>query len=88
MSSSHGSNIYNKDNPYNYARKIVTNGTVVSVGIIDILQRYNMLKRMENKYKMLISDGKFISCIDSYQYQQRFISFINSIILSVYNHNE
>eukprot|EP00753_Platysulcus_tardus_P017975 PLAT6657.1.p1 GENE.PLAT6657.1~~PLAT6657.1.p1 ORF type:complete len:517 (-),score=208.91 PLAT6657.1:852-2402(-) len=46
------------------------------LGIIDILQQYNGLKRTENVLKAFIHDRKQISAVDPAWYAERFVSFI------------
>lgn len=46
------------------------------VGIIDILQVYNMSKRMETIFKSLKHDSTKISSVNASFYAERFVEFI------------
>ena len=46
------------------------------IGIIDILQVYNMSKRMETMIKSITQDKRKISSVNANFYAQRFIQFI------------
>ena len=48
-------------------------------GIIDILQEYNLQKRLENRWKSLIHDGKTISAVDPAAYAERFLGFMRRV---------
>lgn len=50
------------------------------VGIIDILQQYNLSKRAENFFKGFTSDRDQISAVDAKKYAARFIAFMNENI--------
>ncbi|KAK9733387.1 hypothetical protein RND81_04G064900 [Saponaria officinalis] len=52
---------------------------VIYLGIIDILQEYNMSKRIEHAYKSLQFDSVSISAVDPTFYSQRFLDFINKV---------
>ncbi|VVA97055.1 unnamed protein product [Arabis nemorensis] len=49
---------------------------VLYLGIIDILQEYNMTKKIEHAYKSLHFDSISISAVDPTFYSQRFLEFI------------
>ncbi|CCW60708.1 unnamed protein product [Phytomonas sp. EM1] len=51
------------------------------LGIIDILQEYDVSKQIETMAKGLIHDSKRISCITPFAYASRFFSFISSMIV-------
>lgn len=48
---------------------------VLYMGIIDILQQYNMRKKIEHAYKSLQFDPTTISVVDPKMYAERFIKF-------------
>ncbi|KAH9622225.1 hypothetical protein KSS87_014252 [Heliosperma pusillum] len=52
---------------------------VLYLGIIDILQEYNMSKKIEHAYKSLQFDSVSISAVDPTFYSQRFLDFINKV---------
>ncbi|CAF2102399.1 BnaA05g28620D [Brassica napus] len=52
---------------------------VLYLGIIDILQEYNMTKKIEHAYKSLHFDSKSISAVDPTYYSQRFLDFIEKV---------
>uniref|UniRef100_A0A1D1XZ40 1-phosphatidylinositol-4-phosphate 5-kinase n=1 Tax=Anthurium amnicola TaxID=1678845 RepID=A0A1D1XZ40_9ARAE len=52
---------------------------VLYLGIIDILQEYNMSKRIEHAYKSLQFDSVSISAVDPMFYSRRFLSFIQKV---------
>ena len=58
------------------------NNEIYYIGIIDILQQYNLLKFIENKYKSYFSSdsSKTISALPPKKYAKRFIEFITSSI--------
>jgi Phosphatidylinositol-4-phosphate 5-Kinase/MIT (microtubule interacting and transport) domain len=49
------------------------------VGIIDVLQEYNLRKRLETKVKSLVHPVHLISCVDAEQYRQRFVDYFSRI---------
>lgn len=49
-------------------------------GVIDILQQFNAMKRMENTIKGMYQDAKKISCVDSQFYAERFVKFLSENI--------
>ncbi|KAL5740886.1 hypothetical protein ACOSP7_029765 [Xanthoceras sorbifolium] len=52
---------------------------VLYLGIIDILQEYNMTKKIEHAYKSLQFDSLSISAVDPTFYSQRFLEFIEKV---------
>ncbi|XVF76353.1 hypothetical protein PTKIN_Ptkin13bG0259900 [Pterospermum kingtungense] len=52
---------------------------VLYLGIIDILQEYNMTKKIEHAYKSLQFDSVSISAVDPTFYSQRFLGFIQKV---------
>lgn len=52
---------------------------VLYLGIIDILQNYNMTKRIEHAYKSLQFDSLSISAVDPTFYSHRFLEFIQKV---------
>ncbi|XP_022745754.1 phosphatidylinositol 4-phosphate 5-kinase 9-like isoform X2 [Durio zibethinus] len=52
---------------------------VLYLGIIDILQEYNMTKKIEHAYKSLQFDSVSISAVDPTFYSQRFLEFIQKV---------
>lgn len=56
---------------------------VLYFGIIDILQEYDMGKKLEHAYKSLHFDSLSISAVDPALYSKRFLHFINSTFPAV-----
>lgn len=52
---------------------------VLYVGIIDILQEYNMTKKIEHAYKSFQFDSVSISAVDPQYYSERFLKFIQTV---------
>lgn len=52
---------------------------IVFFGIIDILQEYNMSKRLEHSLKSMRHDGATISAVDPRQYSRRFQDFMRHV---------
>ena len=50
------------------------------VGIIDILQQYNLSKRAENFFKGFSADRNQISAVDAKKYAARFVKFMKENI--------
>ena len=50
--------------------------TLYFLGIIDILQPYNLRKKVENKIKLIRENANAISCIAPKDYSKRFQNFI------------
>lgn len=55
---------------------------VLYLGIIDILQEYNMSKKIEHAYKSLQFDSLSISAVDPTFYSRRFLEFIQKVFPS------
>lgn len=56
---------------------------VYSISIIDYLQKFNCQKYSELKYKTFFSPSLNVSCIDTVAYRERFLKFLNSIIITI-----
>lgn len=52
---------------------------VLYFGIIDILQEYNIKKKIEHAYKSLRFDPLTISAVEPKLYSKRFISFLERV---------
>ncbi|WVY96712.1 hypothetical protein V8G54_028863 [Vigna mungo] len=52
---------------------------VLYLGIIDILQEYNMTKKIEHAYKSIQFDSLSISAVDPTFYSRRFLDFIQKV---------
>lgn len=52
---------------------------VLYFGIIDILQEYNITKKLEHAYKSLVFDPLTISAVEPKLYSKRFISFLEKV---------
>ncbi|XP_055812163.1 phosphatidylinositol 4-phosphate 5-kinase 9 [Solanum dulcamara] len=52
---------------------------VLYLGIIDILQEYNMSKKLEHAYKSIQFDSVSISAVDPTYYSERFLEFIRKV---------
>lgn len=52
---------------------------VLYLGIIDILQEYDMTKKIERAYKSLKFDPLSISTVEPKLYSKRFISFLKKV---------
>lgn len=52
---------------------------VLYLGIIDILQDYNMKKKVEHTYKSLQFDPMSISAIEPKIYSKRFLNFLEKV---------
>ena len=52
---------------------------VLYLGIIDILQEYNVSKRVEHAVKSLKFDPLSISSVDPNLYSKRFVSFLEKV---------
>ncbi|KAK4767553.1 hypothetical protein SAY86_015303 [Trapa natans] len=59
-----------------------TYDVVLYLGIIDILQDYNMTKKIEHAYKSLQFDSLSISAVDPTFYSRRFLEFIQKVFPS------
>lgn len=49
---------------------------IYHMGIIDILQPYNMRKKVEHAFKSIKNDSRSISCVAPAVYSQRFQQFL------------
>lgn len=58
---------------------------VLYMGIIDILQEYNLKKKAEHAYKSLQFDPLQISVVEPKLYAKRFINFLEKVFPA--NHN-
>ncbi|KAG6709733.1 hypothetical protein I3842_06G147800 [Carya illinoinensis] len=56
---------------------------VLYLGIIDLLQEYNVKKKVEHRYKSLKFDPLKISAVEPKLYAARFINFLNSVFPDV-----
>lgn len=52
---------------------------ILVFGIIDILQDYDISKKLEHAYKAFQYDATSISAVDPRQYSQRFRNFISKV---------
>lgn len=52
---------------------------VLYMGIIDILQEYNVVKKLEHAYKSFRFDPLSISVVEPHLYAARFISFLEKV---------
>jgi len=52
---------------------------VLYLGIIDILQEYNVKKKVEHAYKSLKFDPLSISAVEPKLYSKRFIGFLEKV---------
>lgn len=51
-------------------------GLVYYMGIIDVLQPYNLRKKVEHALKSLRESPDALSCVDPAQYSKRFVDFV------------
>lgn len=51
---------------------------VLYMGIIDILQEYNLRKKLEHAYKSIQFDPETISVVEPKLYAQRFFNFLET----------
>jgi len=49
---------------------------VLYMGVIDILQSYNLKKKIEHSYKSLKFDPMTVSVVEPKMYDQRFLKFL------------
>lgn len=56
---------------------------VLYMGIIDILQEYNLRKKLEHAYKSMQFDPVTISVVEPKLYAQRFINFLETKVFPV-----
>lgn len=52
---------------------------VIYLGIIDILQEYNISKKIEHAYKSIQYNSLSISVVEPQLYSERFLKFIQTI---------
>ena len=52
----------------------------LNVGVIDILQEYNLSKKIESAYKGLRTKPEVVSAVDPASYSERFISFMRDYV--------
>ncbi|XP_068636814.1 phosphatidylinositol 4-phosphate 5-kinase 9-like [Aristolochia californica] len=57
---------------------------VLYLGIIDILQDYNISKKIEHAYKSLQLDSLAISAVDPILYSQRFLQYIQKVFPEIH----
>ena len=62
------------------------NNVYLFIGIIDFLQNYTMLKRMEHAIKSLQYDSKTISAVNPQLYSTRFQEFLCTKVFLVQDH--
>jgi len=60
--------------------KIIPGAIVYFIGIIDYLQPYNTLKKMETGVKGIVHDKKTISCVHPDFYCERFLRFVLNFV--------
>lgn len=58
-----------------------SNEVILYFGIIDILQDYDITKKIEHAYKSLQADPTSISAVDPKLYSRRFRDFIGRIFI-------
>lgn len=56
---------------------------VYSISIIDYLQKFNCQKYTELKYKTFFSHNLDVSCIDTRAYYERYLKFLDGIIVVI-----
>ncbi|XAR55221.1 1-phosphatidylinositol-4-phosphate 5-kinase [Bertholletia excelsa] len=59
---------------------------VLYLGIIDILQKYNLRKKLEHAYKSLQYDPMSISAVEPKLYSRRFINFLEKVFPQTEQH--
>ena len=67
----------------NYYDPNDANDVVLYFGIIDILQTYNLGKRLEHAYKSIQFDSLSISAVNPTLYSKRFQNFMREIFQAV-----
>lgn len=60
------------------AKKVTGEPLVIYCGVIDILQCYKTLKKLEHRFKAIIYDGKTVSVHKPSYYSERFLKFLRS----------
>lgn len=53
------------------------------MGVIDILTDYGMKKKGEHYSKSILYDSKQVSCVPPLEYRQRFIHYLDSILIGI-----
>lgn len=66
-------------NPKSTRKEVVE--VILYFGVIDILQDYDITKKLEHAYKSLHADPASISAVDPKLYSRRFRDFINRIFI-------
>ena len=56
---------------------------VYFMGVIDILTDYGMKKKGEHYSKSILYDSKQVSCVPPLEYRQRFIHYLDSILIGI-----
>ena len=56
---------------------------VYFMGVIDILTDYGMKKKGEHYSKAILYDSKQVSCVPPVEYRQRFLQYLNTIIVGL-----
>ena len=67
--------------------QVIEGPGIYYMGIIDILQKYNLRKKFEHYCKKIIlrKDGKGISCVEPQYYQMRYMNYMKSIMITDYD---
>lgn len=76
---------YQKDNIWTnrYTKKLVSGGAI-SIGIIDICQKYTVFKAGESTFKSIFHNSKKISSMSPDDYAYRFLQYIRKIFENEY----
>ena len=61
---------------------LATNGDVYFMAVIDILQTYDLKKRMESTIKTIKHGAEKISAVSSIRYGTRFVKFMESLVVT------
>ena len=72
---------YTSGGPSHLAHNCEVYEVVLYFGIIDILQDYDISKKLEHAYKSLQADPTSISAVDPKLYSKRFRDFIGRIFV-------
>lgn len=70
-----------RDSPSGQLPPAANEDAIVFFGVIDILQEYNMTKRLEHGLKSIRHDGSTISAVDPKQYSRRFQDFMRHVFV-------
>lgn len=65
----------------------LSDGTYCTLGLIDYLQEYNMVKKMEGAFKGLFKNASELSSVDSQKYSERMIDFVLQKIFAKGSHS-